>query len=206
MRYGFVIDKQRCIGCHTCSVACKIENNIRMMFGGTAFSPKVGTRWTFPLEIFPTPPSLIFRSTASTARILRASRCVPSGRRTRIWRRVSFARITTNASGAACAWLLAPTRECARLTGRSLAIRLAWTLDPRTLPSTKKHTVEKCTMCWHRVAEGEEPACIVACRAVLASGGDFDDPSSEVSTLIRGREHAQLLSEEGTNPSVYYLI
>ena len=28
MRYGFVIDKQRCIGCHTCSVACKIENNI----------------------------------------------------------------------------------------------------------------------------------------------------------------------------------
>ncbi len=83
---------------------------------------------------------------------------------------------------------------------------LGMDLGSANSPKHQKHTVEKCTMCWHRVAEGEEPACIVACRAVLASGGDFDDPSSEVSTLIRGREHAQLLSEEGTNPSVYYLI
>ena len=28
MHYGFAIDQQRCIGCHTCSVACKIENNL----------------------------------------------------------------------------------------------------------------------------------------------------------------------------------
>ncbi|MCI8468132.1 MAG: 4Fe-4S dicluster domain-containing protein, partial [Eggerthellaceae bacterium] len=28
MRYGFAIDTKRCIGCHTCSVACRIENNL----------------------------------------------------------------------------------------------------------------------------------------------------------------------------------
>ena len=26
MRYGFIIDNRKCIGCHACSVACKTEN------------------------------------------------------------------------------------------------------------------------------------------------------------------------------------
>ena len=28
MRYGFVIDNRKCIGCHACSVACKAENRV----------------------------------------------------------------------------------------------------------------------------------------------------------------------------------
>ena len=29
MRYGFLIDQDRCIGCHACTVACKEEHNVR---------------------------------------------------------------------------------------------------------------------------------------------------------------------------------
>ena len=36
--------------------------------------------------------------------------------------------------------------------------------------------------------------------------GDFNDPESEVSRLLRERAHKQLLPERGTNPSVYYLV
>jgi Fe-S-cluster-containing dehydrogenase component len=28
MKYGFVIDHDRCIGCHACTVACKAENGV----------------------------------------------------------------------------------------------------------------------------------------------------------------------------------
>ncbi|MBT4363489.1 MAG: 4Fe-4S binding protein, partial [Desulfobacteraceae bacterium] len=27
-RYGMMIDLERCIGCHTCTISCKFENNI----------------------------------------------------------------------------------------------------------------------------------------------------------------------------------
>ena len=30
MRYGFVIDQRKCIGCHACSVACKAEHRVAL--------------------------------------------------------------------------------------------------------------------------------------------------------------------------------
>lgn len=61
-------------------------------------------------------------------------------------------------------------------------------------------------MCWHRVARGEEPECIGSCPGRARFFGDFDDPDSEVSRLIRDREYMQLLPSMGTKPSVYYLV
>ena len=61
-------------------------------------------------------------------------------------------------------------------------------------------------MCWHRLAQGLQPACIEVCPARVRYFGDFDDPNSEVSKLIREREYTQLLPEQGTRPSVYYLV
>ena len=74
------------------------------------------------------------------------------------------------------------------------------------IPQHQKQVVEKCTMCWHRLAQGEKPACIDPCPARIRFWGDFDDPSSEVSQLIREREYQHLLPEQGTKPSVYYLV
>jgi molybdopterin-containing oxidoreductase family iron-sulfur binding subunit len=50
MRYGMVIDLTRCIGCHTCSVTCKIENNLPkdiwwnriLTVGGEAMDTAIG--------------------------------------------------------------------------------------------------------------------------------------------------------------------
>jgi molybdopterin-containing oxidoreductase family iron-sulfur binding subunit len=73
-------------------------------------------------------------------------------------------------------------------------------------PPHQKHTVEKCTFCAHRLANGEEPACMVLCPGRARHWGDLDDPGSEVARLIARREHKRLLPEMGTEPSVYYLV
>lgn len=44
------------------------------------------------------------------------------------------------------------------------------------------------------------------CPARARHFGDFDDPDSEVSKLVKERSYEQLLASEGTKPSVYYLV
>lgn len=73
-------------------------------------------------------------------------------------------------------------------------------------PAHQQGVVEKCTMCWHRIAKGERPMCADVCRAMARFWGDFDDPESEVSKLIKNRPYKQLLASEGTGPCVYYLV
>jgi molybdopterin-containing oxidoreductase family iron-sulfur binding subunit len=70
----------------------------------------------------------------------------------------------------------------------------------------QKHVVEKCTLCSHRLAVGEDPFCIGVCPARARYFGDFKDPTSEVSQIIATREYKQLLLEKGTDPAIYYLV
>jgi molybdopterin-containing oxidoreductase family iron-sulfur binding subunit len=83
---------------------------------------------------------------------------------------------------------------------------LDFAVGDKDVPPHQKHVVEKCTMCVHRLARDEQPACVDGCSCRARFFGDINDPSSKVSQLIRNRQYKQLLPEEGTSPSVYYLV
>jgi len=72
-------------------------------------------------------------------------------------------------------------------------------------PVRPKGITEKCHFCVHYNAEGLEPACVRGCPGNARFVGDLDDPESEVSKLIRDRQGFTLLPEKGTDPSCYYL-
>jgi molybdopterin-containing oxidoreductase family iron-sulfur binding subunit len=65
--------------------------------------------------------------------------------------------------------------------------------------------VEKCNLCLDRIEKGLEPACVTNCMTKARYFGDLEDPTSEVSRLIRQRHGFQLRPEAGTDPSIYYL-
>ena len=75
---------------------------------------------------------------------------------------------------------------------------------------------QKCTFCSDRIDFGLEndlmpgldpratPACVNSCIADALQFGDIDDPSSNVSRLLREQKHFRMHEELGTAPGFFY--
>jgi Fe-S-cluster-containing dehydrogenase component len=74
-------------------------------------------------------------------------------------------------------------------------------VDDRTM------TVDKCNFCSDtRLDRGETTtACQNTCPTKVRTFGDLDDYDSEISELLRTREHFSLKENLGTKPKLYYL-
>jgi Fe-S-cluster-containing dehydrogenase component len=78
-------------------------------------------------------------------------------------------------------------------------------LDP-DFPTRTKGVVEKCTFCEERLAKGQPPACVEACREKALVFGDLEDPNSEVRELLRTHFTLRRKPELGTQPEIYYIV
>ena len=177
MRYGFVIDQRRCIGCHACTVACKEEN--RVPLGAFRTWVKYIERGSFP-------------NTRRYFSVLRCNHC-DSAPCVTICPTVALYRRDdgiVDFDGARCIGCKSCMQACPYD---------ALYIDPQT------ETAAKCNYCAHRVEVGLEPACVIVCpeRAIIA--GDLDDPASQIATIV-AREPVQVRkAEQGTRPKVFYL-
>jgi Fe-S-cluster-containing dehydrogenase component len=72
-------------------------------------------------------------------------------------------------------------------------------------PIRKAGVVEKCTLCYERVSNGLQPACVEACPAQARIFGDQDDPNSAISIILATHKSFVLKAEAGTKPNVHYI-
>lgn len=205
-RLAMVIDTRRCMACNSCTVACKIENNLPnntwwnrvMTVGGENLDSPEGTY-----------PSLKMMNVTVACQHCDNPACVkvcPVGAtyqdpETGVVRQDYDKCIGCRMCMAAC-----PYTGVRSFNWEEPQYHLDFAVGDADVSPHQKHTVEKCTFCWHRLAKGVQPACVEVCPARARHFGDLNDPESEVSKLIRNREYMQLLPERDTHPSVYYLV
>jgi molybdopterin-containing oxidoreductase family iron-sulfur binding subunit len=67
-----------------------------------------------------------------------------------------------------------------------------------------KGTVEACTLCVHRVDQGERPACVAACQKQAMTFGDMNDPNSEISKKLKQIQSTALRDNLKLQPAVRY--
>lgn len=67
------------------------------------------------------------------------------------------------------------------------------------------HTAEKCTFCYHRITKGMKTACVEACPFGARMVGNIKDPNDPVTKIIQSERVGILKSEYGTKPQVYYI-
>jgi molybdopterin-containing oxidoreductase family iron-sulfur binding subunit len=203
MKLGMIINLDRCIGCQTCSNACKMENNVPMgmlwnrviTVGTDVIDGAVGVYPHLTREFRPmacqhceNPPCLLVCPVGATFKdnmgrvLINYDRCI------------------------GCRICMASCPYNARVFNWSKPVR-----DPdfnyghRSVPVRAKGVMEKCTFCKERTDEGLEPMCVTCCPTAARTFGDLDDPESAVSVLLRSKKPEQLLSELGTAPQVHYL-
>ena len=203
-RYGMAIDLSRCIGCNTCAVACKVSNNLPkdvwwnvVHTEGRDFADTSKGTYGGEMQLSWLPVNCMHCENAVCEEVC------PTG--ATVKRDGGIVTVDEETCIGCKSCMEACPYDVRRLIENEPEYYLELPIGDPAAKSHKGGTVEKCDFCAGRIDRGEKPACMELCPGRARYWGDLDDPESEVSQFLSGRNATVLLEEEGTSPSVYYV-
>ena len=203
-RYGMAIDLSRCIGCNTCAVACKVSNNLPkdvwwnvVHTEGRDFADTSKGTYGGEMQLSWLPVNCMHCENAVCEEVC------PTG--ATVKRDDGIVTVDEETCIGCKSCMEACPYDVRRLIENEPEYYLELPIGDPAAKSHKGGTVEKCDFCAGRIDRGEKPACMELCQGRARYWGDLDDPESEVSQFLSGRNATVLLEEEGTSPSVYYV-
>ena len=207
-RWGMVIDVRRCVGCQTCTIACKQEH---------ALPP--GTSWRFVADCevgeYPEVRRLFLPMQCMHCASPPCVPVCPTGASRQ--REDGIVWIEYGAC-VGCGYCALACPYLARHPVRAAGGYFEEQTPPERLRAQphRRGVMTKCTFCEDRVDAGmargltpgidadATPVCAVACIAGAIVFGNLDDAESPVSRLLHEGSAVPLMPECGTEPRVYY--
>ena len=209
-RYGMVVDLNRCVGCQTCTIACKHANDT---------PPGVQWRRVLDVEVgsFPSVERVFL---VTGCQHCANPPCVPvcptGATRQRADGLVTMNYDTCIGCGS-CA--VACPYQARTIVHEKLGYygKKQTAQEQQVAHDDRIKVANKCTFCVERIDEAEltglipgvdpevTPACSVSCISKAIRFGDFADPASEVSQLAKDNRSFQMHAQLGTDPQIKYL-
>ncbi len=176
-RWAMLIDLRKCVGCQSCTAACKFENNI----------PEGSFRtWVPDVEIgaYPRTRRAFLPRLCNHCERPSCIEVCPAGA---TWQRKDGVVVIDND----------------RCWGCGACVN-ACPYDARFInPITK--TADKCTFCAQRVDQGLLPACVETCIGGARQFCDLNNPDDPVTRRIKSGPVQVLKPETGNQPRVFYI-
>ena len=177
MKYGFIIDNRKCIGCHACTTACKSEHDIA-----------VGVNRTYVKQV----EKGEFPNTRRIFSVMRCNHCTDAP----CVNICPVEALYTRDDGIV-------DFDNNRCIGCKSCMQ-ACPYDALYIDPDNK-TAAKCNYCAHRVEVGRAPACVEVCPEHAIIAGDMDNPNTEISFLLSREQVTVRKPEKGTNPNLFYI-
>ena len=200
MRWGMVIDLKRCIGCYGCQLSCKAENGTAPgVFFARVLKQEQGT--------YPTVQQIFLPVLCNHCDDPPCVEVCPTGASFK-WEEDGIVDIDADKCVGCRTCMMACPYSNRYLNEGDHDYYGDAGPTPYEEMRVARHqpgVVMKCNFCRDRVRAGKDPACVANCPTVARYFGNLDDPTSQVSRLIKERGGFPLMPEKGTKPNVYYL-
>ncbi len=177
MKYGFIIDNRKCIGCHACTTACKSEHDVA-----------VGVNRTYVKQV----EKGEFPNTRRIFSVMRCNHCTNAP----CVEICPVEALYTRDDGIV-------DFDNNRCIGCKSCMQ-ACPYDALYIDPDNK-TAAKCNYCAHRVEVGRAPACVEVCPEHAIIAGDMENPHTEISTLLAREQVMVRKPEKGTKPNLFYI-
>lgn len=205
MRYAMAIDVKRCVGCHTCAVACKTANNLPKDIWWNRILTTGGEQPDTAAGAF---PNTNMAYLPITCQHCENPPCIEVCPVRATYKREADGIVIQDAekcTGCRQCIEACPYSGVRQFSAQEPGYYLDFAIGDADAPLHKCKTVSKCTFCIHRLVKGKVPACMELCIGRCRYFGDLDDPDSDVSKAVKGRKYYHLLDAKGTKPSIFYL-
>ncbi len=208
VRWGFLVDTTKCVGCGFCVKACKKENEI-------PYDVPISRTWVERYVVTKDGETHIDSPNTArdgfTSQQIREEAPIPTED---ISKAFFVPKLCNQCENPACVQVCPvgatyKTQDGVTLIDRKWCIGCGYCV--MACPYGVRffhpvhHVADKCNFCYHRIVKGMDSACVQACPFEARQIGNLKDPEDPVTKIIMTERVAVLKDEYGTKPQVFYI-
>ncbi len=207
VRWAFLVDTYKCVGCGMCVKACKKENEI-------PYDLPITRTWVERYVVMKNGKTLIDSPNGGRDGYTNTQINEDTINPDEIVKGFFVPKLCNQCEKPACVQVCPvgatyQTKDGVVLIDRTWCIGCGYCIMACPYGARFFHPVykvaEKCTFCYHRITKGMETACVQACSFGARQLGNLRNPNDPVTKRIMTERVSILKDEYGTNPHVFYI-